>query len=171
MAAPGVPADIEANCDIKPRGRTSGKSSAEGGALFGDKVIVALIHKQRGSGSKRHTHPNEQFNYVLSGTLLCNIDDQTLLCPAGHCIHIPAGIEHGCVATEDEDAVYFVAKDTRHGIAGPPVDGVEDGPRYLPGGEPLGDRSNRRDRFAGTGSSECPTRRFAGGSEQMRSKA
>lgn len=123
----------ETSCEIMLKRRTSGKSSAEGGALFGDKVIVGLIHKARGSGSKRHTHPNEQFNFVLQGTLQCDIDDQTVLCPAGHCVHIPAGIEHSCVATADEDVIFFVAKDTRHGIAGPPVDGIEDGPRYLPG--------------------------------------
>ena len=136
MSAPEALAGQVPRCKIMACRNTSGKSSAEGGALFGEKIIVALIHKKRGSGSKRHTHPNEQFNYVLQGTLLCDIEDQTVLCPAGHCIHIPAGIEHSCVATGDEDVVYMVAKDTRHGIAGPPVDGKEDGPRYLPGFEP-----------------------------------
>ncbi len=136
MAAPEALSGQNPSCKIMARRNTSGKSSAEGGALFGEKIIVALIHKKRGSGSKRHTHPNEQFNFVLQGTLLCDIEDQTLLCPAGHCIHIPAGVEHSCVATGDEDVVYMVAKDTRHGIAGPPVDGKEDGPRYLPGFEP-----------------------------------
>ena len=136
MAGPEALPGQDPSCKIMARRHTSGKSSAEGGALFGEKVIVALIHKKRGSGSKRHTHPNEQFNFVMQGTLLCDIEDQTLLCPAGHCIHIPAGIEHSCVATGDEDVVYMVAKDTRHGIAGPPVDGKEDGPRYLPGFEP-----------------------------------
>ncbi len=133
MAGPEANSGQKPSCQIMARRHTSGKSSAEGGALFGEKIIVALIHKKRGSGSKRHTHPNEQFNFVLQGTLLCDIDDQTLLCPAGHCIHIPAGVEHSCVATGEEDVVYMVAKDTRHGIAGPPVDGKEDGPRYLPG--------------------------------------
>ena len=123
----------DTSCNIMHPRRLSGKSSSYGGALFGDKVIVGLIHKARGSGSKRHTHPNEQFNYVLQGTLQCDIDDQTVLCPAGHCVHIPAGVEHSCVATPEEDVIFFVAKDTRHGISGPPVDGIEDGPRYLPG--------------------------------------
>ena len=41
------------------------------------------------------------------------------------------GVERG--ASAEEDVVFFVAKDTRHGLAGPPVDGIEDGPRYLPG--------------------------------------
>ncbi len=122
----------ETSCEVMPSRKLSGKSSSEGGALFGDKVIVGLIHKAAGTGSKRHTHPNEQFNFVLQGTLQCDIDDQTVICPAGHCVHIPAGVEHSCIATPEADVVFFVAKDTRHGISGPPVDGIEDGPRLHP---------------------------------------
>jgi len=29
--------------------------------------------------------------------------------------------------------VLKLVKDTSHGMAGPPVDGIEDGPRFLPG--------------------------------------
>lgn len=130
----------ETSCEVMSPRHTSGKSSSYGGALFGETVIVGVIHKARGSGSKRHTHPNEQFNYVLQGTLQCDIGDQTIFCPAGHCVHIPAGVEHSCVATPEEDVIFFVAKDTRHGIAGPPVDGIEDGPRFLDGFGP--DASN-----------------------------
>jgi len=35
--------------------------------------------------------------------------------------------------------LFFAMKDTRHGITGPPVDGVYDGPLYLPG---FGKRAN-----------------------------
>ena len=128
--------DNETSCEVIPKGRVSGKSSSEGGALFGDKIIVGLIHKAAGTGSKRHTHPNEQFNFVLDGTLQCDLDDQTVLCPAGHCVHIPAGLEHSCVATPEKDVIFYVAKDTRHGLAGPPVDGIEDGPRLHPDYKP-----------------------------------
>ena len=36
------------------------------------------------------------------------------------------------MATPEEDVIFFVAKDTRHGISGPAVDGFEDGPRMHP---------------------------------------
>ena len=97
---------------------------------------MGYIHKAAGTGSKRHTHPNEQYNFVLQGTLQCDIDDQTVLCPAGHCVHIPAGTEHSCMATPEKDVIFFVAKDTRHGISGPAVDGIEDGPRIHPDAKP-----------------------------------
>jgi quercetin dioxygenase-like cupin family protein len=115
------------------RGHVSGKSSSYGAALTGEKIHVGLIHKARGSGSKLHTHPNEQFNIVLQGTLQAEIDGQQVLVPPHHAIHMPTGIVHSTVASAEGDVVFFVAKDTRHGLAGPPVDGIEDGPRYLPG--------------------------------------
>ncbi|MFL2688409.1 MAG: cupin domain-containing protein [Alphaproteobacteria bacterium] len=128
--------DNETSAKIQLKKRLSGKSSSFGGALFGEKVIVGYIHKAAGTGSKRHTHPNEQYNFVLQGTLQCDIDDQTVLCPAGHCVHIPAGTEHSCMATPEKDVIFFVAKDTRHGISGPAVDGIEDGPRIHPDAKP-----------------------------------
>jgi len=125
----------EGPCSAKvtPRAYVSKKSSSFGAALTGEKVHVGLIHKARGSGSKLHTHPNEQFNLVLQGTLHGDIDGQTVLVPKHHAIHMPAGVVHSMVAGGDEDVLFFVAKDTRHGLAGPPVDGIEDGPRFLPG--------------------------------------
>ncbi|MEX2451538.1 MAG: cupin domain-containing protein [Rhodospirillales bacterium] len=99
-------------------------------------MLIGIAHKRRGTGSKFHTHPNEQFNFVLKGTLRVDIGDQTFYCPAGSVAHIPAGVVHSTCATEDEDVMFFVCKDTRHGISGPPIDGKEDGARYLPGFEP-----------------------------------
>jgi len=125
----------EGRCSAKvlPAGKVSGKSSSFGAALVGEKIQVGLIHKGRGSGSKLHTHPNEQYNLVLEGALQADIDGQTVMVPRHHVIHMPAGIVHSCVASAEGDVQFFVAKDTRHGLAGPPVDGIEDGPRYLPG--------------------------------------
>ena len=71
---------------------------------------------------------------VLEGALQADIDGQTgVMVPRNHAIHMPAGVVHSCVASAAGDVLFFVAKDTRHGLAGPPIDGIEDGPRYLPG--------------------------------------
>ena len=109
---------------VKVRGHLSGKSSSYGPALTGEKIHVGLIHKGRGSGSKLHTHPNEQFNIVLQGTLQAEIDGQQVLVPTHHAIHMPTGIVHCTLASADGDVIFFVAKDTRHGLAGPPIDGI-----------------------------------------------
>jgi len=116
------------------KGKVSGKSSSFGAALVGEKLQVGLIHKATGSGSKLHTHPNEQFNVVLQGALQADIDGQEQVAvPLHHAIHMPAGVVHSTMASAAGDVIFFVAKDTRHGLAGPPIDGIEDGPRYLPG--------------------------------------
>lgn len=109
------------------------KATSTGAVITGERFHVALVWKPQGTGSKIHTHPNEQFNYVLQGTLIADIDGQVLLVPKGHVVHIPAGMPHSHVSTAEEDVIFFAAKDTRYGITGPAVDGKHDGPRYLPG--------------------------------------
>jgi quercetin dioxygenase-like cupin family protein len=109
------------------------KATSTGAVVTGERFHVTLVWKPRGTGSKIHTHPNEQLNYVLRGTLIADIDGQVLLVPQGHVIHIPAGMPHSHVSTAEEDVWFFAAKDTRYGITGPAVDGKHDGPRYLPG--------------------------------------
>ena len=99
---------------------------------------VGIAHKRRGTGSKIHKHPNEQYNFVLKGTLVVDIDGQQTTCPTGSVIHIPAGVIHSTCASEEGDVIFYVCKDNRHGLAGAPLDGIEDGARYLPGFEPVG---------------------------------
>lgn len=77
------------SCSVAPRrllsGETlaTGKSTTVGPVLSGTHVHVAWLLKPRGTGSKLHTHPNEQFNYVVQGTLIADIDGQVLRVPAG----------------------------------------------------------------------------------------
>lgn len=118
---------------ITPKNFVSKKSSSFGASLKGEMLQVGLIRKARGSGAKLHTHPNEQFNLVLEGRLVGEIGGYPMEVPAGSLIHMPATVEHCTLASADGDVTFFVVKDTSHGMAGPPVDGIEDGPRYLPG--------------------------------------
>jgi quercetin dioxygenase-like cupin family protein len=118
---------------ITPKNFVSKKSSSFGASLKGEMLQVGLIRKARGSGAKLHTHPNEQFNLVLEGRLVGEIGGHPMEVPAGSLIHMPATVEHCTLASADGDVLFFVVKDTSHGMAGPPVDGVEDGPRFLPG--------------------------------------
>jgi quercetin dioxygenase-like cupin family protein len=123
---------------ITPKNFVSKKSSSFGASLKGEMLQVGLIRKARGSGAKLHTHPNEQFNLVLEGRLVGEIGGYPMEVPAGSLIHMPATVEHCTLASADGDVLFFVVKDTSHGMAGPPVDGIEDGPRFLPGFGPAG---------------------------------
>jgi quercetin dioxygenase-like cupin family protein len=127
----------ECSAKVTPNNFISKKSSSFGAALTGQRLHVGRIHKGVGSGTKLHNHPNEQFSFVLEGTMLYEIDGRKdLQAPPGTVTHLPPGIVHSALASAAGDVVTFVAKDTSHGMSGPPVDGIEDGPIYLPGFRP-----------------------------------
>jgi quercetin dioxygenase-like cupin family protein len=132
--------DHPTSARVQPRRILSGdtfetaKSSTIGAVLFGEHVAVALVMQAAGSGAKAHTHPNEQFNYILQGVMVSDIDDEKqTFGRKGTIVHTPSMSVHTGQACPDEDMYFFAMKDTRHGITGPPVDGKHDGPLYLPG--------------------------------------
>ncbi len=131
--------DGPTSATVTPRRYLSGetletaKSSTIGAGLFGTHIILALVGQARGSGAKAHNHPNEQFNYILQGTMLADMDGERIFASAGTLQHTPTLAVHTGVACPDEDLVFLAMKDTRHGVTGPPVDGKHDGPLYLPG--------------------------------------
>lgn len=124
------------SAQVIPKNFISRKSSSFGAALRGDRLQVGHIHKGVGSGTKLHTHPNEQFSFVLEGTMIYEIGGATADAPPHSVTHIPHGMQHSAIASAAGDVLTFVAKDTSHGMSGPPVDGIEDGPIYLPGFDP-----------------------------------
>lgn len=114
----------------------TGYSSAHGGVVEGNRMLVGYIHKPRGSGSRMHSHKNEQFNYVVKGTLKGSVNGKRVVAPAGTLIYIPANAPHTLVATPDEDVIFIAIKDLSQGIIGKAVDGTMTGPRYEPGFDP-----------------------------------
>ena len=51
-------------------------SSAVGPVVEGQRTQVGLMRKEKGTGAKPHSHPNEQWNYVVQGRLRVTVDDQ-----------------------------------------------------------------------------------------------
>ena len=111
----------------------TGYSTSHGGVVEGERMLVGYIHKPRGTGSRMHTHPNEQFNLVVKGTLQGSVNGRPINAPAGTLIYIPANAPHTLVSTPDEDVIFVAIKDLSHGIIGKAVDGTMDGPAYLEG--------------------------------------
>ena len=114
----------------------TGYSTAHGGVVEGERMLVGYIHKPRGTGSRMHSHPNEQFNLVVKGTLTGSVNGKPVTAPAGTLIYIPANAPHTLVSTPDEDVIFIAIKDLSHGIIGKAVDGTMTGPAYLEGFEP-----------------------------------
>ena len=106
----------------------SRNSSSQGYAssvVQGERIQVSLITKTKGDKAPRpHTHPNEQWNYILQGTLRVQIGNQPeQLCGPGTLLYFPANVEHATAAMPNEDVVFFAVKDTSHGMFdGKPVD-------------------------------------------------
>ena len=101
-----------------------GYSTAEGPVVEGERMQVGLITIKRGTASRPHSHPNEQWSYVLKGTARVSIGGQpeTLASP-GTLIYAPADVVHAVEALPDEDLVFFTVKDLSHGIVGTLADG------------------------------------------------
>ena len=101
----------------------TGYSTAMGPVVECERMQCSLVHKERGTGSNPHHHPNEQLNYIIKGTLRVKIGDfPEQLCGPGTLLYFPANMVHYTIATEDEDVVFFALKDLSHGITGIPVD-------------------------------------------------
>ena len=97
-------------------------STSRGPVVRGEMIQVSLVTKPKGTGANPHSHPNEQFNYVIKGTLRATVDDQKALIGPGEIVYIPANVVHATVATQEEDVLFLAIKDTRHGMAGHAVD-------------------------------------------------
>ena len=72
--------------DVIPAG--TGYSTSKGGVVEGERMLVGYIHKVKGTGSRPHSHSNEQFNYILQGTLDVEIDGQNST-KAGSVVYVP----------------------------------------------------------------------------------
>jgi len=114
----------------------TGYSTSHGGVVEGKRMLVGYIHKPRGTGSRMHSHKNEQFNLVVQGTLKGSVNGKRVLAPAGTLIYIPANAPHTLISTQDEDVIFIAIKDLSQGIIGKAVDGAMTGPHYDQGFAP-----------------------------------
>lgn len=93
-------------------------STANGTCVEGDRMMVALMRMPAGTGAEAHSHPNEQWIYILEGTFAATIGGKEIKAPAGTVVYIPSNVEHAGKATADGDVVFFTVKDTSHSLHG-----------------------------------------------------
>jgi quercetin dioxygenase-like cupin family protein len=93
-------------------------STAHGPCVEGDRMIVGLMRMKAGTGAEAHSHPNEQWIYVLEGTFHANIDGKEIDVTSGSVVYIPANTVHAGKATNDGDVVFFTVKDASHSLHG-----------------------------------------------------
>ena len=93
-------------------------STAHGPCVEGDRMIVGLMRMKAGTGAEPHSHPNEQWIYILEGTFRAVIGDKPIEAKPGSVIYIPSNTIHGGKATPDADVVFFTVKDGSYGLQG-----------------------------------------------------
>jgi quercetin dioxygenase-like cupin family protein len=93
-------------------------SSALGTAVHGEKMIVGLMRMAAGTGSDPHSHPNEQWIFVLEGTLEMTVGGKVKRAKAGTAIYVPGNVMHHAAVRGKEDVVFFTVKDTSWGLEG-----------------------------------------------------
>jgi quercetin dioxygenase-like cupin family protein len=111
-------------------------STTTGSLVEGERFMMGLMRIPKGTGARAHSHPNEQWVYVLEGTLLIEVDGQKSQAKPGSLVYFPPNSVHSSMATEERDAVFITAKDLSHGVWGTPVDQSTKGAAYAPGFEP-----------------------------------
>ena len=80
---------------------------------------VGLITIKRGTAALPHSHPNEQWTYILKGRARVSVAGQpAMLASPGMLIYAPANVVHGVEVLPEEDLVFFTVKDLSHGIVG-----------------------------------------------------
>lgn len=89
-----------------------------GGCVEGDRMIVALMTAPAGKDSEPHSHPNEQWIYVLKGQMTLTVDGVVHTAQPGELIYIPANTVHCGGTVEGEDVVFFTVKDASYGLHG-----------------------------------------------------
>jgi quercetin dioxygenase-like cupin family protein len=113
-----------------------GYSTAHGPVVEGERMQIGLIRMPRGTGARPHSHPNEQWVYVMQGTLESEVEGVKSRVSAGSLIYIPANAVHSALATPEQDVIFLTAKDMSHGIVGTAIDASISAPAYAPGFEP-----------------------------------
>ncbi len=108
---------------MKPRHAGGDYSTARGPFIEGERMIFGKITIPAGTKAEFHSHPNEQFSYVLQGRVRMVIDGKTKIAKAGDIIHTPANAIHSATVLGDEDHIFITCKDAVWGIHGIKADG------------------------------------------------
>src|SRR6202043_3601916 len=76
-------------------------STANGACVEGDRMIVGLMRMPAGTGAAPHSHPNEQWIYILEGTFPAVIGGRGVEAKPGSVLYTPADTIHDGKAGSD----------------------------------------------------------------------
>jgi quercetin dioxygenase-like cupin family protein len=71
----------------------------------GETTLLAEFRLEQGSLLPRHSHPQEQTGYLVSGRIRLSIGDETMAMEPGDSWCVPSGTEHGAEILADSVAI------------------------------------------------------------------
>jgi quercetin dioxygenase-like cupin family protein len=93
-------------------------STANGSCVEGERMIVGLMRMPAGTGAEPHSHPNEQWIYILEGIFHATIGGKAVEATPGAVVYVPANVTHSGQASAEGDVVFFTVKDASHSLHG-----------------------------------------------------
>ncbi len=72
---------------------------------YGENSLLTQFHLKEGSILPKHSHPQEQTGYMLSGKLMLVIDNEEFIAEPGDTWSIPGDVEHWAEVLEDSVAI------------------------------------------------------------------
>ena len=77
--------------------------------LVGEKEMISWVFMKAGTHARAHSHPHEQFFWVLSGALDFRLGTERRVCRKGDLVLVPGGTEHETICLEDTEFVTMLA--------------------------------------------------------------
>jgi len=93
-------------------------STGKAPVLDGEYMYFCLLHKNAGTGSELHYHPNELLIFPLRGKINAIVGKDRRVVGPGTFVHAPAYARHSMKATEDGHCQYLYIKDKTWTVVG-----------------------------------------------------
>lgn len=104
--------------DIESRYLTPHLSTGKAPVIEGRYMYFCLLHKEAGTGSELHYHPNELLIFPVRGKINAVVGKDRRIVPPGTFVHAPAYARHSMRATEDAPVQYLYIKDKTWTVVG-----------------------------------------------------
>lgn len=104
--------------DIESNYLTPHLSTGKAPVIDGKYMYFCLLHKNAGTGSELHYHPNELLIFPIRGKINAIVGKDRRIVSPGTFVHAPAYARHSMKATEDGNCQYLYIKDKTWTVVG-----------------------------------------------------
>jgi len=104
--------------DLESNYLTPHLSTGKAPVIEGKYMYFCLLHKDAGTGSELHYHPNELLIFPLRGKINAIVGKDRRVVSPGTFVHAPAYARHSMRATEDGPCQYLYIKDKTWTVVG-----------------------------------------------------